>query len=78
MLRDRSVRYNPPQFELLTQAVGCVLPADSHLDVYDVHTLYALLDGMALYPRFRVCLPAEYNSLRGRASLGCVRMLLPA
>jgi hypothetical protein len=25
---------------------------------------------------FRVCLPAEYNSLRGHASLGCVRMLL--
>jgi hypothetical protein len=34
-----------------------------------------LLDGMALYPRSRVCLPAEYNSLRGRESLSCVRML---
>jgi hypothetical protein len=33
------VRYNPPHFELLAQAVGCVLPLDSHLDVYDVHTL---------------------------------------
>ncbi len=42
------------------------------IDICDVWTLYALLDGMALYPRSRVCLPAEYNSLRGRASLGCV------
>ena len=54
MLRDGSVRYNPPHFELLTQAVGCVLPADSHLGVYDVHTLYPLLCGMGLYPRSRV------------------------
>jgi hypothetical protein len=54
MLRDGSVRYNPPHFELLTQAVGCVLPADSHLGVCDVHTLYPLLCGMGLYPRSRV------------------------
>lgn len=31
-----------------------MLPADSHLGVYVVHTLYALLNGMALYPRSRV------------------------
>ena len=30
------------------------LPADSHLGVYDVHTLYPLLCGMGLYPRSRV------------------------
>jgi hypothetical protein len=44
---------SPPQFELLTQAVGCALPADSHLDICDVWTLYPCL-GMGLYPRSRV------------------------
>ena len=46
-------RYSPPQFELLTQAVGCALPADSHLDICDVWTLYPC-SGMGLYPRSRV------------------------
>ena len=47
-------RYIPPHFQLLTEAVGCALPADSHLGVCDVHTLYAVFNDMALYPRSRV------------------------
>jgi len=44
----------PPHFELLAQAVGCSLLSDSHLDICDVWTLYALLYGMALYRRPRL------------------------
>jgi hypothetical protein len=65
-------RYSPPHLELLTQAVGCALPADSHLGVCDVHTLHPC-SGMGLYPASTVCIPTECNSLCGRESLSCNR-----
>jgi len=69
MLRDGSVRYNPPHFELLTQAVGCVLPADSHLGVLEfILRAPAFVHGAL--PTFRCVVPAECDSLRGRGSLG--------
>ena len=54
MLRERVVSVLPPTVRVTNSGCWMLLPADSHLDICDVWTLYTSLSGVVLYPRSRV------------------------